>query len=195
MYTKQEIILISFREGKSQRAIARDLQISRKTVKKYIQEHESLLQSLENNEAAQVTNLSLKPFYNMTEPRPKIKLTVEVQEIIDEMLSKNKEKLDGGLRKQMMKKKDIHEALLHKGFDIGYATVCNYIRFKENQQTTKEAFIGRWFTKICVLRWQSLWDDMKKSRPLRYLICVLITVLLIVSLIVVVVTRRGICSG
>ena len=66
MYTKQEIILSSFREGKSQRAIAGDLQISRKTVKKYIQEHESLLQSLENNEAAQVTNLSLKPFYNMT---------------------------------------------------------------------------------------------------------------------------------
>lgn len=155
MYTKQEIILSSFREGKSQRAIARDLQISRKTVKKYIQEHESLLQSLENNEAAQVTNLSLKPFYNMTEPRPKIKLTFEVQEIIDEMLSKNKEKLDGGLRKQMMKKKDIHEALLHKGFDIGYATVCNYIRFKENQHTTKEAFIRQTYLPgdVCEFDW------------------------------------------
>lgn len=36
MYTKQEIIISSYRDGKSQRAIARDLQINRKTVKKYI---------------------------------------------------------------------------------------------------------------------------------------------------------------
>ena len=42
MYTKQEIIIDSFRQGKSQRTIARDLQINRKTVKKYILEHEAL---------------------------------------------------------------------------------------------------------------------------------------------------------
>ena len=32
MYTKQEIIISSFRDGKSQRKIAKDLKISRKTV-------------------------------------------------------------------------------------------------------------------------------------------------------------------
>ena len=44
MYTKQEIIISSFRDGKSQRQIARDLQISRKTIRKYLQEHEKALQ-------------------------------------------------------------------------------------------------------------------------------------------------------
>ena len=45
----------------------------------------------------------------MTVPRQKVKLTTDVQEIIDEQILKNKMKLEDGLRKQMMKKKDIHE--------------------------------------------------------------------------------------
>ena len=141
MYTKQEIIIDSFRQGKSQRTIARELQINRKTVKKYISEHEALLQSVCSKEAAQSIALSDKPAYNMTVPRPKFKLTIDVQEVIDELLLKNKVKLEEGLRKQMMKKKDIHEELLRQGFDVGYSTVCNYIRFKENRQTSKEAYI------------------------------------------------------
>ena len=44
MYTKQEIILQSYRLGKSQRQISRDLNINRKTVKRYIEEYERLQQ-------------------------------------------------------------------------------------------------------------------------------------------------------
>lgn len=88
MYTKQEVIINSFRDGKSQRQIARDMQISRKTVKKYIQEHEALLQSAVCTETAQATNLSSKPTYNMTVPRHKFKLTIEVQEWLDSILRK-----------------------------------------------------------------------------------------------------------
>ena len=40
MYTKQEIILQSYRLGKSQRQISRDLNINRKTVKRYIEEYD-----------------------------------------------------------------------------------------------------------------------------------------------------------
>ena len=43
MYTKLEIIIRSHREGKSHRKISRELQISRKTVKKYIEDYERLL--------------------------------------------------------------------------------------------------------------------------------------------------------
>ncbi len=155
MYTKQEIIIDSFRQGKSQRTIARDLQINRKTVKKYILEHEALLQSVCSKEAAQSIALSDKPAYNMTVPRQKVKLTTDVQEIIDELLSKNKVKLEEGLRKQMMKKKDIHEELLRQGFDVGYSTVCNYIRFKENSQTSKEAYIRQAYLAgdVCEFDW------------------------------------------
>lgn len=155
MYTKQEIIISSYRDGKSQRAIARDLQINRKTVKKYIQEHETVLQSAGTKETAGALNLSVKPVYNMTVPRDKLKLTNEVQEIIDDLLSKNKEKLEQGLRKQVMKKKDIHDALLDRGFDVGYTTVCNYIRFKENHRASKEAYIRQAYSPgdICEFDW------------------------------------------
>ena len=155
MYTKQEIIISSYRDGKSQRTIARDLQISRKTVKKYIQEHEILLQSSDSKENAGALNLSIKPVYTQTAPRDKLKLTSEVQEFIDDLLAKNKEKLEQGLRKQMMKKKDIHEALLDRGFDVGYTTVCNYIRFKENRQVSKEAYIRQVYSpgEACEFDW------------------------------------------
>ena len=155
MYTKQEIIIDSFRQGKSQRTIARDLQINRKTVKKYILEHEALLQSVCSKEAAQSIALSDKPAYNMTVPRQKVKLTTDVQEIIDELILKNKVKLEDGLRKQMMKKKDIHEELFRQGFDVSYSTVCNYIRFKENSQTSKEAYIRQAYLAgdVCEFDW------------------------------------------
>ena len=39
MDTKQEITRLYFREGDSERKIARDLKISRKAVKKYLQDH------------------------------------------------------------------------------------------------------------------------------------------------------------
>src|SRR5690554_3449185 len=155
MYTKQEIIIDSFRQGKSQRTIARDLQINRKTVKKYILEHEALLQSVCSKEAAQSIALSDKPAYNMTVPRQKVKLTTDVQEIIDELLLKNKVKLEEGLRKQMMKKKDIHEELFRQGFDVSYSTVCNYIRFKEKKQISKEAYIRQAYLPgdVCEFDW------------------------------------------
>jgi len=36
MYTKQEIIIRCYRQGQSQRQIAKELHVSRRTVKKYI---------------------------------------------------------------------------------------------------------------------------------------------------------------
>ena len=49
MYTKQEIIINNYREGKSQRSISRELQISRRTVKKYIEEFESYQHHITSN--------------------------------------------------------------------------------------------------------------------------------------------------
>ena len=97
MYTKQEIIISSYRNGKSQRSIAHDLQISRKTVKKYINEYETALACSDCKETAAALVLSAKPVYNMNVARQKLKLTNDVQEVIDDLLCKNKEKLDQGL--------------------------------------------------------------------------------------------------
>ncbi len=41
MYTKQEIIIRSYREGKSQRCISEELSISHKTVSKFIHDYET----------------------------------------------------------------------------------------------------------------------------------------------------------
>jgi transposase len=140
MYTKQEIIIRSYREGKSQRSISRDLQISRRTVKKYIEEYEIQLASCDDKESASAQYLSSAPVYKQR-VGAKLKLTQEVQEAIDKLLVENEQKKQQGLRKQMLMKCDIYEHLNRQGFDIGYTTVCNYIRSKSTKPSSKEAFI------------------------------------------------------
>ncbi|MCW3789715.1 IS21 family transposase [Plebeiibacterium sediminum] len=140
MYTKQEIIIRSYREGKSQRTISKDLKISRKTVKKYIDEYENFRQQKSDSSLSLPEYLSQPINYKLGE-RSKLKLTQEVQTEIDRLLSINTQKIQSGQRKQVMKKKDIYEHLQDQGLDIGYTTVCNYIREKENIPSSKETYI------------------------------------------------------
>lgn len=140
MYTKQEIILRSHRDGISQRQIARDLGISRKTVSNYISQYNLKLASGQTASEALTSCLSEVPVYDSS-TRDKIRLTQEVQSAIDLLLEQNQKKRMSGLSKQQLKKIDIL-ALLHKrGFNIGYTTVCNYIRGKETAPRKQEAFI------------------------------------------------------
>lgn len=140
MYAKQEIILKSYREGKSQRQISKELEISRKTVKRYINQYEKLLASGIRAEEALGTYLSQAPVYQR-EKVEKLKLTEEVKEIINGLLLLNEEKKHQGLRKQLLKKCDILANLHEQGISIGYTTVCNYIREKEGKDSTREAYI------------------------------------------------------
>ena len=112
MYTKQEIMIRSHREGKSQRQISRELQINRKTIKKYIEDYEKLqLESL-HPETALSAFLSSPPLYP-TGKRRKVCLTREVQSFIDSQLEVNGRKVGQGMRKQILKKIDILQ-LLHE---------------------------------------------------------------------------------
>ncbi len=140
MYTKQEIILRSHRDGFSQRQISSDLGISRKTVSKYIGQYDLLLASGKTSSQSLSICLSELPTYN-SNTRGKIRLTQEVQTAIDLLLEQNKKKRMSGLSKQQLKKIDILASLHSQGFDIGYTTVCNYIRSKETAPQEKEAFI------------------------------------------------------
>jgi len=110
MYTKQEIIIRSYREGQSQRSISSELQISRKTVKKYIEEYEKVIQGGSCSRECQSVYLSTEPVYKMGF-RTKLKLTQEVAGAIDSLLETNRQKKQQGLRKQLLKKKDILEEL------------------------------------------------------------------------------------
>ncbi len=140
MYTKQEIILRSHRDGFSQRQITRELGISRKTVSKYISQYNLLLASGKTVSQALSVCLSEAPSYN-SNARGKIRFTQEVQSAIDLLLEQNQKKRMGGLSKQQLKKIDILALLHGKGFEIGYTTVCNYIRGKETAPRKQEAFI------------------------------------------------------
>lgn len=142
MVDKNRILISYYREGKSISSISKKLKITRKTVRKYISEHQELygneqaLQALEKG-------LSSKPHYDSSS-RVKKKLNSEIETIIKYCLAENKKKRDSGQHKQQMKKIDIFEYLIKKSHDIGYTTVCNYINNLE--QTKKESFIKQKYT-------------------------------------------------
>lgn len=129
MLEKQQIIISYYRQGISQRQIAKTLHISRKTVKKYILQYKE-----ERDQSGDEQGIVLPPKYD-TSSRSKIKLTDSVIEYIERCLEKNDQKRSTGWAKQCMANTDIHEALIKNGYDIGYTTVCNYVRqYRQKQQ-------------------------------------------------------------
>lgn len=142
---KQEIIIRYTREGKSQREISRELKISRKTVKKYIESYfvptsgsrgwSGSAKSKPNDSPKLYDHLSVQPKYNCRNRGRRI-LNTEIQQEIKELLGLNTKKRREGLHKQVLKKCDIHMALQEKGFRVGYTTVCNY---SEQEKRSSEA--------------------------------------------------------
>lgn len=55
------------------------------------------------------------------------KLTDDVCAEIEYWLSENAKRRQTGMRKQCLKRQDIHRALIEKGFSISYSSVCKYI--------------------------------------------------------------------
>lgn len=155
MYTKQEIIIRSHREGKSHRQISRELQVNRKTIKKYIDEYDQLQLWSLHPETALSTYLS-GPTHHCTGVRSKLRLTREVQSFIDTQLESNIKKVQQGMRKQILKNIDILQLLHEQGFGVGYTTVCNYIREKLGKSSTREeAFIRQQYEPgtVCEFDW------------------------------------------
>lgn len=176
MSTKQKIILYYFREGKSQRQIARDLHITRKTVKKYIESYQGTLEELKvkrsvqgNTEAPFSSDIVSAPKYDSSK-RGKRRLTEEIASKVDSYLELNARKRSSGLHKQVMKKIDIHEALLAEGFQIGYTSVCTYISNKE-RGSVKEAYIRQRYDPgdVCEFDWGEVKLWIKGSLQRFYL--------------------------
>jgi len=126
MEQKQQIIIQHYRSSKSQREISRALGLSRNTVKKYISQYLSET-GQDCGGDLQKAGVVKVPRYDSSN-REKRKLTEEVVELIEGYLQQNQEKLLTGKSKQRMKGVDIHEALEEMGYQIGYTTVCGYIR-------------------------------------------------------------------
>ncbi len=113
MNQKAEILLGYFRDNKSQRAISRELKISRDTVSKYIKEFESKREHLDELQKDEERNreeilllieeMSSSPKYD-TSSRTRIKLTDQVIDHIQELLKVNERNRLLGRSKQLMKK-------------------------------------------------------------------------------------------
>jgi len=139
---KQKIIISYYREGKPQRQIERETGINRKTIRRYIRGYEKkkniLLKSRDSDNSELIDDIVEKPKYD-TSKRYKVKLTDEIISRIKFYLKQNEEKRATGRSKQQKKKIDILGALHDEGFEIGYTTVCNAIKYIDRKK--KEAYI------------------------------------------------------
>jgi len=156
MVDKQKIIHMYRTCGYSKRAIARDLDISRKTVHKIIAEYESALQSSDPDSSLE-SILTTHPRYN-TSGRGRRVIVGSLKALIDECLESNTRKRAMGLKKQCMQGKDIYELLIEKGFSISYPSVCKYIASVNKQKQEKkseEAFIRGYYPpgETCEFDW------------------------------------------
>jgi transposase len=162
MSMKQKIILLSCRDGFSERRISRELGINRETVRRYLTEYrrsrEKLSDSPETNELL-IEEIVKLPRYDSSN-RGNKKFTNEVSQAVDRLLQANEEKRVRGLHKQVMKKIDILEHLQELGYDIGYTTVCNQINRKLINR--KEAFIRQVYNPgdVCEFDWGEVKLDL-----------------------------------
>ncbi|WP_185650772.1 IS21 family transposase [Clostridium sp. DJ247] len=156
MLQKQQIILKHI-DGMTNRAIARELHMSKDTVNKYINEYQQqkseLLQANPEMDPSELIQAIVeKPKYNSDGRKP-TKVTPEIMDVIEELLELNRQKRAGGRPKQVLKKLDIHEELLNRGFNISYATVKRLVREIEDRH--REAFIRQEYDygDVCEFDW------------------------------------------
>jgi transposase len=155
MSTKQKIILHRYRDGYSERKIARELKINRETVRRYLSEYAKARQKLSDEEKEEdvlLEEIIRIPKYDSSN-RDNKKFTDEISKEVDRLLQLNEGKRSRGLHKQVMKKIDILEHLHDLGYDVGYTTVCHHINKKLD--TRKEAFIRQVYHPgdVCEFDW------------------------------------------
>lgn len=154
---KIEILRMHFVEGKPKKQIARELKISKNTVKAYINE---FLQSKKELIASGISKYELienmvdKPKYNSSNRNSKV-MTDEVKEKIRVFISENEFKRSTGKSKMCMTLQDMYETLIEQGFSLSYSSVAQYVqKYKENEYTY-EAFIKQQYNygDICEFDW------------------------------------------
>lgn len=156
MVEKQTIIHMYRTAGYTKRAIARQLDISRKTVHKVITEYESAL-CCPDPEASLESILTTQSRYNSSRRGRRV-IVGSLKDLIDDCLDKNSLKRAMGLKKQCMRGKDIYELLIDKGFQVSYTAVCKYIAClatDKQEDKCQEAFIRGYYPagESCEFDW------------------------------------------
>jgi len=138
---KNEVIILKL-NGQSNRQIARDCGLNRKTVARYWNEYLKLTEQLTpdgDNRAIQ-EQIVAKPKYKTPSKAP-FKYTPEIDKAIDELLESEAEKARelGENNKQKLTVRQIHGLLRAAGHDIGLTTVI--MKVKDKRAKIAEAFI------------------------------------------------------
>ena len=122
------------------REISRKVGVDRKTVRRLIQAFEERL--TKDPDLGMEEFLAERPKYKKREYCPRT-LTHEITKEIDKWLKENERRKSMGMRKQCLKRQDIHRQLIEKGMNVSYSSVCKYIARKKSEKTdkTKEAYL------------------------------------------------------
>ena len=169
---QKQRIIIAHLKGTSNREIARILHMSKDTVNKYVNEYdekkaELLAMNPEMDQKEIIQAFVEKPKYDSQSRGPR-KSTLDAMEVIEECLKENEKKRATGRAKQLMKKIDIHEYLIKKGFDISYSTVKRLMKTIEEKH--KEAFIRQEYNlgDVCEFDWGTVKLDIGGTGYRKY---------------------------
>ena len=152
---RNKIIIMRYVDNKSMREIARELRVSRNTVRKIINEYETVASDVHSRE--EMSEYLTEPRKYNSSNRTQHSISDEYQKVIHECLHDNEVKRMTGLKKQCMLKQDIYELLVKKGFTGSYSTVCRFIRkvTEGPNKPNKEAFIRIYYNpgEHCEFDW------------------------------------------
>ena len=131
-------------QGLSNRGVARELGIDKKTVNKYWNEYKDNLKKLkETTDATEISkiqeNITSAPKYN-SENRIRKKVTPEFLNALEKILEDEEKKIKIlGTNKQALTKQQIYELLKKQGFSLSYSTVV--LEMKRIKNSGNECFI------------------------------------------------------
>ena len=131
-------------QGLSNRGVARELGIDKKTVNKYWNEYKDNLKKLkETTDATEISkiqeNITSAPKYN-SENRIRRKVTPEFLNALEKILEDEEKKIKIlGTNKQALTKQQIYELLKKQGFSLSYSTVV--LEMKRIKNSGNECFI------------------------------------------------------
>lgn len=172
MVDRQSIIHMYRVQGLGKNEITRIMGYSFHTVDKVIKSYEAAIRSEEKDEALN-TLLCVAPHYD-TSKRTERVVTTEIAGIISGYLRDNEIKRSTGMKKQCMRKKDMHEQLIRLGYRLAYSTLCQYIRRKEKKdgkERPKEAYVRQHYTpgQVCEFDWGEVQLLVRGKRQRFYL--------------------------
>lgn len=157
MGEKIEILRMHIIEGIPKKKIARDMNISKNTVKKYIDEFLNTKKELIEagvSKCELIENMVNAPKYTITSRTPKV-MTNEIKEIIIGYIKDNEIKKTTGRVKLCMSAQDMYEELIDKNYIISYPSVAQFVQKYKKTEFTHEAFIKQQydFGDICEFDW------------------------------------------